>query len=112
MLYPNGPHLGFTVFPQLLCGRHEQSWHLSLTSLGIHTNSAFLRLAARRSGDSANTYGRMHTDCKPNLRKQEALVYDPCHLKSVGINVSVDLASQVSLFDSKPRHDSGCGLEL
>ena len=47
-----------------------------------------------------------------NLQKQEALKYGPDHLKSIGIIVREVLASHVSLSDSRPCPDSGCGLEL
>lgn len=59
------------------------------------------------------------TDCKhaytlaiQNLLNQEALKYDPNHLKGISIIVREVLASHVSLSDSKPCPVSGCGLEL
>lgn len=53
-----------------------------------------------------------HTDCARNRQNQEPLKSDPNHLKSICTIVRADLASHVSLSDSKTCLDSGCGLEL
>lgn len=92
------------------CLWQASAFTLTLVSWGRLPGSQVTN-ANTHSAPDTRLKSRMHTG-KLNLQNQEALKCDLNHLKSIGIIVREVLTSHVSLSDSKPCPDSGCGLEL